>query len=93
MKQIIKLLVDKGDFLEVHEHFAENILVGFARIDGKAIGFIANQPMYLAGALDINSSTKAGFASFAFAIVSTSQLLLSLIPLATCQGQIRNIMV
>ena len=59
MKQIIKLLVDKGDFLEVHEHFAENILVGFARIDGKAIGFIANQPMYLAGALDINSSTKA----------------------------------
>src|SRR5687767_15111164 len=59
MKQIIKLLVDKGDFLEVHEHFAENILVGFARIDGKTIGIIANQPMYLAGALDINSSTKA----------------------------------
>jgi acetyl-CoA/propionyl-CoA carboxylase len=59
MKQIIKLLVDKGDFLEVHEHFAENILVGFARIDGKTIGLIANQPMYLAGALDINSSTKA----------------------------------
>src|SRR5919108_378595 len=59
MKQIIKLLVDKGDFLEVHEHFAENIVVGFARIDGKSIGIIANQPMYLAGALDINSSTKA----------------------------------
>jgi acetyl-CoA/propionyl-CoA carboxylase len=59
MKQIIKLLVDKGDFLEVHEHFAENIVVGFARIDGKSVGIIANQPMYLAGALDINSSTKA----------------------------------
>src|ERR671910_2154 len=59
MKQIIKLLVDKGDFLEIHERFAENILVGFARIDGKTIGIIANQPMYLAGALDINSSTKA----------------------------------
>jgi len=59
MKQIIKLLVDKGDFLEVHEHFAENILVGFARIDRRAVGIIANQPMYLAGALDINSSTKA----------------------------------
>src|SRR6476620_7485985 len=59
MKQIIKLLVDSGDFLEVHEHFAENIIVGFARIEGKAVGIIANQPMYLAGALDINSSTKA----------------------------------
>src|ERR1044072_8500252 len=59
MKQIIKLLVDKEDFLEVHEHFAENILVGFARIDGKSVGIVANQPMYLAGALDINSSTKA----------------------------------
>src|SRR6476620_5293813 len=59
MKQIIKLLVDSGDFLEVHEHFAENIIVGFARIEGKAVGIIANQPMYLAGAFDINSSTKA----------------------------------
>src|ERR671923_587676 len=59
MKQIIKLLVDKGDFLEVHEHFAENIVVGFARMGGRSIGIIANQPMYLAGALDINSSNKA----------------------------------
>ena len=49
----------KSDFLEVHERFAENIIVGFARIDGKAVGIVANQPMYLAGALDINSSTKA----------------------------------
>jgi len=59
MKEIIRLLVDKGDFLEVHEHFAENIIVCFARIDGKSVGIVANQPMYLAGALDINSSTKA----------------------------------
>src|SRR6187551_3494334 len=59
MKQIIKLLVDKADFLEVHERFAENIIVAFARIDGKTVGIVANQPMYLAGALDINSSTKA----------------------------------
>ena len=59
MKEIIKLLVDKGDFLEIHEYFAENIIVCFARIDGKSVGIIANQPMYLAGALDINSSTKA----------------------------------
>ena len=58
MKEIIKLLVDNGDFLEVHEYFAENIIVCFARIDGKSVGIVANQPMYLAGALDINSSTK-----------------------------------
>lgn len=59
MKQIIKLLVDNGDFFEIHEHFAENILVGFARMNGRTIGIVANQPMYLAGALDINSSNKA----------------------------------
>ena len=59
MKEIIKLLVDNGDFFEMHEHFAENIIVGFARMNGRTIGIVANQPMYLAGALDINSSNKA----------------------------------
>ena len=59
MKEIIKSIVDNGDFFEVHELFAENIIVGFARMGGRSIGIIANQPMYLAGALDINSSTKA----------------------------------
>jgi acetyl-CoA carboxylase carboxyltransferase component len=59
IKEIIKSIVDNGDFLEVHELFAENIIVGFARMDGRSVGIIANQPMYLAGALDINSSTKA----------------------------------
>jgi acetyl-CoA/propionyl-CoA carboxylase len=59
MKEIIKSIVDNGDFFEVHELFAENILVGFARMGGRSIGIIANQPMYLAGALDINSSNKA----------------------------------
>jgi acetyl-CoA/propionyl-CoA carboxylase len=59
MKEIIKSIVDNGDFLEVHELFAENIIVGFARMGGRSIGIIANQPMYLAGALDINSSNKA----------------------------------
>jgi acetyl-CoA/propionyl-CoA carboxylase len=59
MKEIIKSIVDNGDFFEVHELFAENIIVGFARMGGRPIGIIANQPMYLAGALDINSSTKA----------------------------------
>jgi acetyl-CoA/propionyl-CoA carboxylase len=59
MKEIIKSIVDNGDFFEVHELFAENIIVGFARMDGRSVGIIANQPMYLAGALDINSSNKA----------------------------------
>ncbi|MGI0049061.1 MAG: acyl-CoA carboxylase subunit beta [Nitrososphaera sp.] len=58
MKEIIKSIVDNGDFFEVHELFAENMLVGFARMDGRTVGIVANQPMYLAGALDINSSTK-----------------------------------
>src|SRR5919197_288525 len=56
MKEIIRSIVDNGDFFEVHELFAENIIVGFARMTGRSIGIIANQPVYLAGALDINSS-------------------------------------
>ena len=59
IKQIIKSIVDNGEFLEIHELFAENIVVGFARMGGRSIGIVANQPMYLAGALDINSSSKA----------------------------------
>ncbi len=58
MKEIIKSIVDNGDFFEIHELFAENIMVGFARMAGRTVGIVANQPMYLAGALDINSSTK-----------------------------------
>src|SRR5581483_4969162 len=56
MKEIIKSIVDSGDFFEIHELFAENIVVGFARMGGRTVGIVANQPMYLAGALDINSS-------------------------------------
>jgi len=59
MKEVIKYLVDDGEFLEVHENFAENIVVGFARLAGRSIGIVANQPAYLAGVLDINSSRKA----------------------------------
>lgn len=59
MKQVINSVVDNGDFFEVHELFAENIIVGFARLNGRSVGIVANQPMYLAGALDINSSNKA----------------------------------
>jgi acetyl-CoA/propionyl-CoA carboxylase len=59
MKQIVKSIVDHGDFFEIHELFAENIVIGFARMGGRSVGIVANQPLYLAGALDINSSNKA----------------------------------
>jgi len=59
MKEIITSIVDNGIFFEVHELFAENIMVGFARMGGRSIGIIANQPLFLAGALDIHSSNKA----------------------------------
>ena len=60
MKDIIRHVVDDGDFLEVHEQFAQNILVGFARLGGHSVGIVAQQPAVLAGVLDINSSVKAG---------------------------------
>ena len=59
MKDIIHLIVDNNDFFEVHKDYAENIICGFARIGGMAIGIIANQPEVLAGVLDINASVKA----------------------------------
>ncbi len=59
MKRVIKLLVDDGEFFEVHKDFAENIIVGFAHIGGVSVGVIANQPAVLAGVLDIQSSRKA----------------------------------
>ena len=59
IKQIVKLVVDDGTFLEVHEHFAPNIVVGFGRLDGQAVGFVCNQPSVLAGCLDIKSCIKA----------------------------------
>jgi len=59
IKSIIMSIIDNKDFFEIHESFASNIIVGFARMDGKTVGIVANQPMYLAGALDIDSSNKA----------------------------------
>jgi propionyl-CoA carboxylase beta chain len=58
MKELIRHVVDDGVFLEVHEHFAQNIVVGFARIEGRPIAIVANQPAVLAGVLDINASVK-----------------------------------
>lgn len=59
MREIISSVADADSFLEVHKDFAENIVVGFARLAGRSIGIVANQPAYLAGVLDSNSSTKA----------------------------------
>jgi propionyl-CoA carboxylase beta chain len=59
MKKLITGVVDDGRFLEVHEHYAANIVVGFARFAGKSVGIVANQPAVLAGCLDIDASVKA----------------------------------
>jgi propionyl-CoA carboxylase beta chain len=59
VKDIISRVIDDGDFFEIAEHFARNIVVGFAHMAGEAIGIVANQPSHLAGCLDINSSSKA----------------------------------
>src|SRR2546429_6353755 len=58
IKDIIHRVVDEGEFFEVHEHYARNIVVGFAHIGGRSVGIVANQPAFLAGCLDINSSVK-----------------------------------
>jgi len=59
MKEIITKVLDNGDFMEVQKHFAQNIIVGFGRLNGKTVGIVANQPNVLAGALDVDSSDKA----------------------------------
>jgi propionyl-CoA carboxylase beta chain len=59
IKEVINRIVDDAHFFEIHEHFAKNIVVGFARLDGRPVGIVANQPAFLAGCLDINSSVKA----------------------------------
>ena len=59
VREVIYRIADEGDFMEVHELFAANIVVGFARMGGRPVGIVANQPMVLAGSLDINASRKA----------------------------------
>jgi len=59
IKEIITTVVDNHNFFEVMPHYAQNIIIGFARLGGKPVGIVANQPAYLAGVLDINSSVKA----------------------------------
>lgn len=59
MKELIAHVVDDGEFFEPHEYYAPNIIIGFARLNGRSVGIIANQPQVLAGCLDINASNKA----------------------------------
>ncbi len=59
MSQVIRSIVDDGKFFEIHKDFAKNIIVGFAHMNGRSVGVVANQPKFLAGVLDINASRKA----------------------------------
>jgi propionyl-CoA carboxylase beta chain len=59
MREVVSRIVDDGEFMEVHEHFAKNIIVGFSRLDGNTVGIVGNQPSQMAGVLDIESSEKA----------------------------------
>ena len=59
VRDVVERIVDNGEFMEVHEFFAPNIVVGFGRIGGRPVGVVANQPLYLAGVLDIDASRKA----------------------------------
>jgi len=60
MKDVVTSIVDDGYFFEVHEHFAKNIIIGFARLAGRTVGIVGNQPNMLAGCLDIDASIKGG---------------------------------
>lgn len=59
MKELINRIVDEGDFFELQPDYAKNIIIGFGYMQGRSVGFVANQPMHLAGCLDINASVKA----------------------------------
>lgn len=59
VKEVLNEVLDKGTFFEIHEEYAKNIVVGFARLNGRTAGIVANQPNFLAGCLDINASEKA----------------------------------
>ena len=73
MREVILKTADEGDFFEIQEDFAKNILTGFIRLEGRTIGVVANQPMVLAGCLDIDSSAARPLGSCAFATPSRSR--------------------
>jgi acetyl-CoA carboxylase carboxyltransferase component len=73
MKDIIEKIVDNGDFFEIQKHFAQNIIIGFGRLNGGTVGIIANQPKIMAGVLDVNSSDKG--ARFVRSVMLSTYLL------------------
>ena len=73
IKDIIHRVVDDGGFFEIHEHWARNIVVGFARMDGRSIGIVANQPAFLAGCPGYQLFGEKVRASCDFAMLSTSR--------------------
>ena len=73
MHELIRKVADEGDFFELQPAHAANIIIGFGRIEGRTVGVVANQPMVLAGVLDINSSQEGARASSASATRSTSR--------------------
>ncbi len=90
MREVIRLVVDKGEFFEVQEAYAANILIGFARLGGHTVGIVANQPDVLAGVLDINVFGESRAVSSVFAIRSISRLSRLWIPRASCPVPTRN---
>jgi propionyl-CoA carboxylase beta chain len=78
MHEIINRVIDNGEFLEVHKYYAQNLIVGFARFNGKSVGIVANQPAVLAGVLDINSAMKGArfvrFCDFSIYLSSHSSM-------------------
>ena len=89
MKQVVKHIVDDGKFFEVHARYAKNILVGFARLGGRVVGIIGNQPAHLAGVLDIKATSRAR-ASCASATRSTSRWSASRTCRASCRAPSRS---
>ena len=90
MQELILKVVDEGDFFELQPDYASNILIGFGRMEGRTVGIVANQPMVLAGCLDIDSSTQGARASCASATASTSRSSPSSTCPASCRARRRN---
>ena len=89
VRNVIKCIVDDSDFLEVQELWAANIVIGFGRMGGETVGFVANQPMVLAGVLDCDSADKAAVLSVS-AILSIFLLSRWKICRAICRASTRN---
>ncbi len=92
MHEVIGKIVDEGDFFEIQPNHAANIIIGFGRMDGSTVGFVANQPMVLAGCLDIDSSKKP-HALYGFVIALTSRSSHLLMCRAFCRVQHRSMAV